>query len=97
VNTAVGPADYAVPGEKYQAAMLEQYKLYMEMADWVSARRNLASTFFLTLNTALATGLFAIANGQFSDISACGCWPPASSFSSPSARPGSLPCTPTGG
>lgn len=37
------------------AALLEQYKLYVEMADRVSARRGLANTFFLTLNTAVFT------------------------------------------
>ena len=36
-------------------ALLEQYKLYVEMADRVSARRGLANTFFLTLNTAIFT------------------------------------------
>ncbi|MFB6563943.1 MULTISPECIES: hypothetical protein [unclassified Streptomyces] len=34
---------------------LEQYKLYVEMADRVSARRSLTNTFFLTLNTAVLT------------------------------------------
>ena len=38
----------------------EQYKLYVELADRVSARRALANTFFLTLNTAIfaAIGVF---------------------------------------
>ncbi len=31
--------------------VLEQYKLYVEMADRISARRSTANTFFLTLNT----------------------------------------------
>jgi hypothetical protein len=35
-----------------RAVILEQYKIYTEMADRVSARRGLANTFFLTLNTA---------------------------------------------
>jgi hypothetical protein len=35
--------------------LLEQYKIYVEMADRVSARRGLANTFFLTLNTAIFT------------------------------------------
>jgi hypothetical protein len=35
--------------------VLEQYKIYVEMADRVSARRGLANTFFLTLNTAVFT------------------------------------------
>ena len=33
--------------------LLEQYKLYVEMADHVSSRRALANTFFLTSNTAI--------------------------------------------
>ncbi|SCE65836.1 RipA family octameric membrane protein [Micromonospora saelicesensis] len=38
-----------------QNLILEQYKIYVEMADRVSARRGLANTFFLTLNTAAAS------------------------------------------
>ncbi|MFF9778441.1 hypothetical protein ACF1HJ_32925 [Streptomyces sp. NPDC013978] len=33
--------------------ILEQYKIYAEMADRVSARRGAANTFFLTLNTSI--------------------------------------------
>lgn len=36
-------------------AVLEQYKIYVEMADRTSARRGLANTYFLTLNTAVLT------------------------------------------
>ena len=39
--------------------MLELYQLAVEMADRVSARRGLANTFFLTLNTGLAALLGA--------------------------------------
>lgn len=39
----------------YSAAVLEQYKLYVEMADRVSQRRALSNTFFLSLNTAIFT------------------------------------------
>jgi hypothetical protein len=38
---------------------LDLYKLAVEMADRVSARRGLANTFFLTVNTA-ATGVLAV-------------------------------------
>lgn len=41
--------------EKYQAAVMEQYKLYVEMADRISQRRGLANTYFLTLNSAVLT------------------------------------------
>jgi hypothetical protein len=40
--------------------ILEQYKLYVEMADRVSARRALANSFFLTLNTGVFTLLAAL-------------------------------------
>lgn len=39
----------------YQAALMDQYKLYVEMADRISQRRGLANTFFLTLNSAILT------------------------------------------
>ena len=37
--------------EQYQNHLLEQYKIYVEMTDQISNRRNLANTFFLTLHT----------------------------------------------
>ncbi|PSK62952.1 hypothetical protein B0E53_05129 [Micromonospora sp. MH33] len=51
-NSAVDRDGYAAAGKDYQNAILEQYKLYAEMADRISARRSLTNTFFLTLNTA---------------------------------------------
>lgn len=44
----------------YQAAIMDQYKLYVELTDRISARRGLANTFFLTLNAAIFTllGIF---------------------------------------
>ncbi|MEU6832123.1 hypothetical protein ABZ894_26035 [Nocardia beijingensis] len=41
----------------FQSAVLEQYRIYVEMADRISARRGLANSFFLTLNT----GILALA------------------------------------
>lgn len=43
-------------GVKYKEHLLEQYKLYVEMADRVSARRSTANAFFLTANTLLLSG-----------------------------------------
>jgi hypothetical protein len=54
-NAGVDAASYSTDNEKYQAAILEQYKIYVEMADRISARRGLANTFFLTLNTVVFT------------------------------------------
>jgi hypothetical protein len=54
-TAAITPATYADTTEKYQNAILAQYKIYVEMADRISARRALMNTFFLTLNTAVFT------------------------------------------
>ncbi|WP_180929474.1 hypothetical protein [Streptomyces sp. AJS327] len=40
-NDSVGPASYTEPEERYQTALFEQYRLCVEMADRVSARRNM--------------------------------------------------------
>lgn len=47
-------------GSDYRNHLLEQYKLYVEMADHVSARRTTANTFFLTASTIFLSiiGLF---------------------------------------
>jgi hypothetical protein len=58
-NDGIGPSQYVDGADKYHAAILEQYKVYVEMADRISARRGLANTFFLTLNTAVFT-LFGV-------------------------------------
>lgn len=55
-NGDVGPGAYADDAAaKYQAAVMDQYKMCVEMADRISQRRGLANTFFLTLNTAIFT------------------------------------------
>jgi hypothetical protein len=48
---------YSSDAAAYQAAVLEQYKIYVEMADRISQRRGLTNTFFLTLNTAIFTAV----------------------------------------
>ena len=44
-------------GNDYNTHLFEQYKLYVEMADKISSRRQVANSFFLSINT----GLVAIA------------------------------------
>lgn len=39
----------------YPSHLLDQYKLYVEMADRISSRRQAANTFFLSINTLLVT------------------------------------------
>jgi hypothetical protein len=50
-GTEVGKAASGVAADP---VVLELYQLAVEMADRVSARRGLANTFFLTVNTGLA-------------------------------------------
>ena len=40
-------------GPEHRSHLLEQYKLYLEMTDRISQRRQTANTFLLTVNTAL--------------------------------------------
>ena len=48
------PSEHAYESkEKYQAHLFEQYKLYVEMADRISSRRQTANSYFLSINTAL--------------------------------------------
>lgn len=54
-NADVSAKSYEGPAEMYQAAVMDQWKLYVEMADRISNRRGLTNTFFLTLNTAIFT------------------------------------------
>jgi hypothetical protein len=42
-------------GGEFAAHLLEQYKLYVQMADKISERRQAANSFFVAINTALAT------------------------------------------
>jgi len=55
ISANVTGYSYRESHEKYQAAIMEQYKVYVEMADRISARRALMNTFFLTLNTGIFT------------------------------------------
>jgi hypothetical protein len=65
---SVGPQEY---GEKYQEHLFEQYKLYLELADRISARRQGTNTFCLALNTAFVT-----VTGFLAGLAGCGAvWP----------------------
>jgi hypothetical protein len=51
-NQQVTPQGYGSSVDLYYKHVLEQYKLYVQSADQISARRNLTNTFFLTVQTA---------------------------------------------
>jgi hypothetical protein len=53
----IDPAQWGSQSQAYSDALLEQYKIYVEMADRISARRGFANTFFLTLNSAVFTAI----------------------------------------
>ena len=47
-------------GPEYYKFLIDQYKLYVEMADRISARRMIANTFFLGINTAVISAMSII-------------------------------------
>ncbi len=61
-------------GDNYQAHYLEQYKLYVEMADRISIRRQSANTFFLSVNTAIIAVIGYIQLGQSAGTSKAFYW-----------------------
>ncbi len=60
-NDSITPEAYTAERREYQAAVLEQYKLYVGLADQVSARRGTTNSFFVTLNTAVFALIGALA------------------------------------
>ena len=54
----MNPDEY---GEGYQGHLLEQYKIYVEMADRVSQRRDQSNRFYVTIVSALAAIVVVIA------------------------------------
>lgn len=62
------PEDY---GEKYPDHFLEQYKIYVEMADRVSQRREQSNRFYVTLVAAIVALLILAARLGVTD----GVWP----------------------
>ncbi|MEW9519385.1 RipA family octameric membrane protein [Streptomyces tubercidicus] len=56
-NAEIGPESCSVEHQRYLGVAVEQYKVCLEMADRVSARRGIANSFFLTINIALLSFL----------------------------------------
>ncbi|MDM8557862.1 hypothetical protein [Candidatus Parabeggiatoa sp. HSG14] len=52
-------------GSDYRAHYLEMYKLYVEMADRISTRRQSANSFFLTINSAIIAVLGYVQFGVY--------------------------------
>jgi hypothetical protein len=66
-NADVTAETYSAAASSYQNAILEQYKIYVEMADRVSSRRGVANNFFLTLNTTLLVLIGGLAHDSIHD------------------------------
>lgn len=49
----VKPGDEYPQNEKWHTHLVDQYKLYVEMADRISQRRTTANSYFLTVNSAI--------------------------------------------
>jgi hypothetical protein len=56
-------------GESDRAVILEQYRIYVEMADRISARRSLTNTFFLTLNTSIFASIAVLWKDRSATVS----------------------------
>jgi len=67
-------------GKDYKQHLLEQYKLYVEMADEVSSRRSKANNFFLSVNTLLVTAIGVLTELESSFITLNLWWVLISSF-----------------
>ncbi len=60
--------DEASYGADYRAHCLEMYKLYVQMADNISNRRQSANSFFLSINTAIFA-VFGLSENAFTEWS----------------------------
>ena len=67
IRDALWHADSAI-GIADQSHLIEQYKLYVEMADRISQRRGTANTFFLTFNTALVGALAGFFENELTNV-----------------------------
>ena len=63
--------DKASYGEDYTSDSLEIYKIYVQMADNISVRRQSANSFFLTINTAII-GIVSYIGGVTGIVSLAG-------------------------
>ena len=52
-NKITDDSSYSKNKELYQNHILEQYKIYVEMADRISGRRSTANVFFLSINSTI--------------------------------------------
>ncbi|MGW3208678.1 RipA family octameric membrane protein [Streptomyces sp. NPDC001135] len=68
-NTDISAADYSEASVRYRQAVLEQYKICVEMADRVSSRRNLTNTFFLSPNSAVVAVVAAVSGSAAAGVS----------------------------
>ena len=63
-NDTVDQWSYVGTAEKYQAAIMEQYKIYVEMTDRIGARRATMNTFFILVNSSIFTAVGALAQSR---------------------------------
>ncbi len=64
IESALFKAEKADYGSNYEAHYFEQYKLFVEMTDRISSRRQSANSFFLSVNTAVIAIIGYVQLGQ---------------------------------
>lgn len=67
-DTSVAISNKKNYGEKYQDHLLEQYKLYVEMVDRVSSRRNQMNSFYITLLSGLLAVITIVTNNEINQF-----------------------------
>lgn len=63
-NQEIDQSNYCGAGDNYQQAIMEQYKIYVEMTDRISARRSAMNTFFILVNTSIFAIVGSLSKGS---------------------------------
>jgi len=74
IENALYKTDKKEYGGNYDIHYLEQYKIYVEMADRISSRRQSANSFFLSVNTAVVAIIGYVQLGQATGTSQAFYW-----------------------
>ena len=70
MNIWNSPYTYRQTPPEYNSTILEQYKICLDMADKVSARRGIANAFFISINTSFASLISLVIKQKLTDYTA---------------------------
>jgi hypothetical protein len=74
ISTVLLPTTRKEYGGEYRKHLLDQYVLYVKMADRISSRRATANSFFLTISVSLVTAMSALTRLYPSPSLLCQLW-----------------------